>query len=293
MMPLRCRRPYRVSAKRAIGRSHLSTVLDVRNCLHWREYLIEAAALGTFMISAATFATLLYHPASPMAGRLPHEAVRRGVMGLAMGLTAVAIIYSPWGQRSGAHMNPSVTLTFFRLGKVPAVDAIAYVFAQFAGGVAGLTIAALAMNRLLSNPAVDYVKTVPGPQGEAVAFLAELTISFVLMLTVLTISNHPRLSRWTGICAGFLVWIYITLEAPLSGMSMNPARTFGSALVARDFPGLWIYFTAPPLGMFVAAELFVRRFGLQRVICAKLHHPRSGPCIFGCAPSGASLTPRS
>ena len=121
------------------------------------------------------------------------------------------------------------------------------------------------------------------------AFAAEALISFVLMLTVLTVSNHPRLARFTGICAGLLVWTYITVEAPLSGMSMNPARTFGSALLARDFPGLWIYFTAPPLGMLLAAEVFTRRFGAQRVLCAKLHHPHNGPCIFGCGASAPVL----
>jgi aquaporin Z len=237
------------------------------------------------MISAAVFASILYHPASPIAARLPTEWLRRALMGLAMGLTAVLIIYSPWGQRSGAHMNPSVTLTFFRLGKVRPRDLAGYLIAQFAGAILGLAGATFVLYGFVSDPSVDYVKTVPGPQGDAVAFLGELAISFVLMLTVLCVSNHPRFSRWTGVCAGLLVWIYITLEAPLSGMSMNPARTFGSALVARDFPGLWIYFSAPPLGMFLAAELFARRSGLQRVVCAKLHHPHGGPCIFRCANS--------
>src|SRR5262249_9763930 len=111
----------------------------------------------------------------------------------------------------------------------------------------------------------------------------EATISFLMMLTVLVVSNTPRLSRLTGLCAGLLVWTYITVEAPLSGMSMNPARTFGSALLAHDFVGLWIYFTAPPLGMLVAAELYRHRFGAQRIACAKLHHPHTGHCIFGCS----------
>ena len=203
-------------------------------------------------------------------------------MGLAMGSTAVAIIYSPWGQRSGAHMNPAVTLTFFRLGKVARPDFAGYVTAQFAGAIIGIAAAASALGAIVSNPPVNCVTTLPGPTGDAVAFVAEAVISFVLMLTVLVVSNHRRLAPFTGLCAGLLVWVYITVEAPLSGMSMNPARTFGSALLARDFPGLWIYFTAPPLGMLVAAELFTRRFGLERVLCAKLHHPAAGPCIFGC-----------
>src|SRR5262245_4661220 len=85
---------------------------------HWREYAIEAACLSLFMVSAAGFATLLRHPASPLSSWDAPAIVHRIPMGIAMGLTAIALIYSPLGQRSGAHMNPSVTLTYFRLGKV-------------------------------------------------------------------------------------------------------------------------------------------------------------------------------
>jgi aquaporin Z len=259
-----------------------------RAAFHWPEYLIEAAALGTFMISAAVFTTILFYPWSPVAHAISSGMARRALMGLAMASTALTIIYSPWGQRSGAHMNPAVTLTFFRLGKVARRDFLGYVTAQFAGGIIGIGVAAIALRGILSDPSVDYVTTMPGPGGQAVAFVAEVVISFVLMMTVLFVSNHPRLGRYTGLCAAFLVWTYITFEAPLSGMSTNPARSFGPALLAWDFPSLWIYFTAPPLGMLLAAELFTRRFGLQHVLCAKLHHPAIGPCIFGCARSTTS-----
>jgi aquaporin Z len=234
------------------------------------------------MMSAAVCAAVLYHPSSPVAAGISNEWVRRGLMGLAMGLTAVSIIYSPWGQRSGAHMNPAVTVTFFRLGKVALGDVVGYIAAQFIGGIAGIAVIGVVLRGFVSHPSVNYVVTTPGAFGSAAAFLGEIAISSGLMLTVLSVSSHPRTARFTGLCAGLLVWTYITIEAPLSGMSMNPARTFGSALIARDFPGLWIYFTAPPLGMLLAAELFIQRCGLRRVVCAKLHHPRSGPCIFGC-----------
>jgi aquaporin Z len=258
--------------------------------LHWPEYLIEAGAIGMFMMSAAVFAAVLYHPSSPVSGAISNELVRRALMGLAMGSTAAAIIYSPWGQRSGAHMNPAVTLTFFRLGKVARRDFIGYTSAQFTGAIIGIAAASVALGGLVSDPSVNYVTTMPGPTGDAVAFVAEAVISFVLMLTVLSVSNHPRLAPLTGICAGLLVWTYITVEAPLSGMSMNPARTFGSALLARHFIGLWIYFIAPPLGMLLAAELFTCRVGLQRVLCAKLQHPQNGPCVFGCNLKPAART---
>lgn len=252
---------------------------------HWPEYLIEAGAIGAFMVSASVFAAILYHPASPLFVAIHDDLLRRSLMGVAMGLTAMSIIYSPWGQRSGAHMNPAITLTFYRLGKVAPPDLIGYLAAQFTGAVAGMTIAVLLLGDILSHPSVNYVATLPGSSGNTIAFVAESAISLLMMLVVLAVSNQPRLARFTGVCAAGLVWIYITFEAPLSGMSMNPARTFGSALAARHFPGLWIYFTAPPLGMLTAAELFARRCGRARIACAKLHHPASGPCIFGCGDS--------
>lgn len=199
-----------------------------------------------------------------------------------MGVTAVAIIYSPWGQRSGAHMNPAVTLTFFRLGKVERHDFLGYVVAQFVGGVGGLALAVAALGNLVSHPSINYVVTTPGPAGETMAFLAEGAMSFGMMLVVLLMSNRPGLARFTGLAAGFLVWTYIWVEAPVSGMSINPARTLGSAILAGDYVGLWIYFAAPTLGMLLAAELYVRSVGIHRVMCAKLHHPHGPGCVFGC-----------
>jgi aquaporin Z len=111
--------------------------------LHWREYLMEVAGLGLFMVSAATMTSLLEHPASPLRALLIDPTMRRAVMGAAMGLTAAALIYSPWGRRSGAHNNPAVTLTFFRLGKISGRDAVAYIAAQFVGGAAGIGAAAM------------------------------------------------------------------------------------------------------------------------------------------------------
>jgi aquaporin Z len=105
---------------------------------HWPEYLMEALGLGLFMMSAGGFATLLWAEGSPVRAAVPSDLARRAVMGVAMGLTAVVNIYSPWGRRSGAHLNPATTLTFWRLGKVSGRDAVFYVAAQFAGGTIGV-----------------------------------------------------------------------------------------------------------------------------------------------------------
>lgn len=249
---------------------------------HWPEYLMEAAGLGFFMISACLFGTLLEHPASGLHRYIPNAMVRRGLMGLAMGLTAVAILYSPWGQRSGAHINPAVTLAFLRLGKIARADAILYVLAQFAGGLAGVYLCARLLGARLEDPAVNYVATLPGERGAGAAFIAEAVISFLLMFVVLHVSNNRSIARYTPLFAGALVATYIFIEAPVSGMSMNPARTFASALPARLWTSLWVYFTAPPLGMLLAAQAYLGLRGASAVLCAKLHHDNSQPCIFRC-----------
>jgi aquaporin Z len=257
---------------------------------HWPEYLMEAAELGMFMISACVFATILGHPASPIPEALPHPTVQRLLMGIAMGLTAMGIIYSPWGQQSGGHLNPAVTLTFLRLGKVNPWDALFYISGQFLGGIAGVLVATTFLREAVAHPAVNYVTTRPGEAGLLVAFVAEFSISFVLMSVVLRVSNTAPLARYTPLFAGTLVAIYITVEAPLSGMSMNPARTFGSAVAARLWTSLWIYFTAPPLGMFVAAEVYRWQKGSHSVLCAKLHHHNDKRCIFRCGYQAAERT---
>jgi aquaporin Z len=249
---------------------------------HWPEYLMEAAGLGVFMVSACLFGTLLEHPNSPVHQAIPNPFFRRILMGLAMGFTAVGVIYSPWGQQSGAHLNPAVTLAFFRLKKVGSWDAFFYALAQFAGGIAGVLLVSAFLRGWLSHPAIKYVATLPGSGGPQVAFVAEFLISFLLMLVVLNASNTRHLARFTGLFAGILLAAYITFEAPFSGMSMNPARTLGSAFSARLWTALWIYFTAPPLGMLLAAEVYLRLGGAHRVFCAKLNHANDKRCIFAC-----------
>jgi aquaporin Z len=250
---------------------------------HWPEYLMEAAELGLFMVSACLVVALLEHPSSPLRQALDDPLLRRFLIGAAMGLTAIAIVYSPLGKRSGAHFNPAVTLTFFRLGKIAPWDALFYVVSQFAGAVAGVLAARMLLGGgVLAHPSVNYVATVPGPAGIGVAFAAEVAISFGLMLVVLSVSNIKRLNRHTALFAGVLVATYITLEAPLSGMSMNPARSFGSAWPGAIWNALWIYFTAPTLGMLLAAEAYVRTKGAAAVLCCKLHHDNDQRCIFRC-----------
>jgi aquaporin Z len=174
-----------------------------------------------------------------------------------------------------------VTLTFFRLGKVKFSDAAFYCGAQFVGGVIGVLLSTLALGEPVAHLSVRYAATVPGMAGVGVAFLAEAVISFLQMSLILRFSNTLRLARFTGLFAGAMIATYISLEAPYSGMSMNPARTFASALPAQIWTALWVYFTAPPLGMLLAAELYVRQYGI--------HHVFARNCIITMT-SGVSFT---
>lgn len=244
---------------------------------HWREYAAEAAALGTFMVSAAVFAALLQHPLSPVRQAIDDAFIRRLLMGLAMGATAATIIYSPLGARSGAHMNPAVTLAFLSLGRIRAGDAAGYIASQFAGGVAG-TLAALALlGPLFRHPTVNFVQTLPGPGGVVPAIGGELAISFMTLSILLAVSARPSTMRATGLAAGVIVMLNIAIEDPLSGMSMNPARSLGPALVAGNFTAIWIYLLVPPLAMQLAAAVHK---ALHTPGCAKLNHTARVRCIF-------------
>jgi aquaporin Z len=255
---------------------------------HWPEYLIEGWALGTFMVSAGLFATLLDYPGSAVHQVIGDPTARRVLGGVAMGLTAMALIYSPWGQRSGAHMNPAVTLTFLRLGKTKRWDAVFFALAQFVGGLLGVLLVARVLGTAFTQAPVSYAATMPGAHGAWVALIAEVGISALMMLTILTVSNTPRLARFTGVAAGFLVATYISLEAPFSGMSMNPARSFASAAPGLMWQHLWIYVLAPVLGMLAGAQIYLIARTRARVACAKLLHPDNQRCIHcGYEPRGS------
>jgi aquaporin Z len=244
-------------------------------------YALDGALLGIFMVSACVIVTLLEHPALPLRRLIPSDFLRRALVGLAMGSTAVGLIYSSWGKRTGAFMNPATILCFLRLGKLTPRAALGYVVAQFVGGALGVMVCALVLGTFLSDPAVRFVVTEPGARGATAAWLGEFAIAFVMLSVVVRVNRMPRLAPFTGLFAAALVALDITFEAPLSGMSLNPARTFASAVVAGSWRGFWIYLTAPVLGMLAAVEVDLTRHRHRRP-CGKLSHDRAIACFVRC-----------
>jgi aquaporin Z len=249
---------------------------------NWRVYAIDGALLGMFMISACASVAVIEHPSSPLPQAVQSDLLRRAMVGLCMGLTAIGLIYSPWGRRSGAFMNPAMIVSFLRLGKLQPVDAFGYALCQLIGSATGVIVASMLIGSLVAHPSVNYVVTLPGRQGLLMAWLGEFAIALVMISTVLAVNKRPRLAPFTGCFAATLVFLFITFEAPLSGMSLNPARTFGSSMVANSWNGWWIYPTAPVLGMLAGIELhrLVGR-GHQR-LCGKLSHGRRDTCFIKC-----------
>ncbi len=241
---------------------------------------MDGALLGVFMLSAASFGVVLFHPESFIARRIPSPLARRVIMGIAMGVTAMVLIYGPWGRASGAHMNPAVTLAFLALGKVSVLDAATYVVAQGVGGVLGILVARGILGTALMHADVNGVATIPGRFGARGAALGEFTIAFTQLLVVLVAANAMATHRYTGLIAGVMVALWIVLVAPISGMSMNPARTLASALLTRQWRGFWVYLVVPPVAMLSAAGVYVELDG--RVYCAKTCHVGGGPCPFVC-----------
>lgn len=248
----------------------------------WKLYCFEGAELAIFMVSACVFTVILFHSGYPALKLIPSPVTRRLLMGIAMGITAIGIIHSPMGKRSGAHFNPAITLTYLRLRRIAFWDASFYVLFQFAGGVFGVWLSALLLGRRLADHSVNYAVTVPGKCGTLAAFAAELFMSALLMGVVLWTSNRPKLAPYTSYCVGGLIALYILLFAPVSGFSINPARTVGSAVFAHLWTAGWVYFTAPLMGMLGIAELYVHSYGQDGILCAKLHPDPKYPCPFLC-----------
>ncbi|MBK7642750.1 MAG: aquaporin [Planctomycetes bacterium] len=201
--------------------------------------VLAAEALGTFtMVFAGTGAIVIDQVSG---GRITHVGIA-----LVFGLVVMAMIQT-FGDVSGAHMNPAVTLAFRAAGRIGSRTAAGYIAAQLAGA-----LAASGLLRLLFPEDVFLGGTQPA--GSVLqSFVLEVVLSFVLMLVILAVSTG---SKERGLLAGLTIGGVVTLEAlfagPICGASMNPARSLAPALVSLHLENAWIYLAAPLVGMLLA-----------------------------------------
>jgi aquaporin Z len=224
---------------------------------HWKFYIMEAVGLGFFMMSACFFSGLFWSDHSLMAHTMGSNTGKFLMMGLLMGLTALIIFYSPVTAPSGSQINPAVTLTFLRLGRISRADASFYILFQLAGGTLAVYLMKWLMGEWLTEPPVNYAVTIPFRGGPWVSAPVEIAIAFVTMSVILFSSAHHRLKNYTRLFAGILVCLWVMLAGPVSGFGMNPARSFASALPSGIWTSFWIYLLAPLAGMLGAAEVFL------------------------------------
>lgn len=220
-------------------------------------YVQEAFGLAVFMISACFFSAMIFSEKSSWHHFFLNDIQRNIVTGILMGATALFIFYSPFTAPSGSHINPSVTITFWRLGKMCHWDALFYVLFQLAGGTLAVYMMQLLLGSLLIDPPVNSVITIPGKTGVWNAAIIELIIAFITMTMVLFTSYHSNLKKYTRVFAACLVCLWVIIAGPISGFGMNPARSFASALPAGIWTGFWIYLAMPFAGMTIAAEVFL------------------------------------
>ena len=226
---------------------------------NWSVYLMEASGLAGFVLFAGLLSIFLEHPELPvMKSELQnYPLIRRVPLGIILGVY-IAIVVLAFGKKSGAHINPSATWTFYRLSKINLQQALIYTIAQFAGAIGAAQLLKYAMGDFFSHPIINYGVTEPKPpHGTMTAFIAEFIISFILMLVLLIASSSKKFEKKVPLITGILIAVYLIIEIPFSGMSLNPARSFGGALAANKWEHLWIYFVSPTLAMLAASEVFV------------------------------------
>lgn len=218
---------------------------------------------------------------SPLPGDLPSWS-RLVVIGACFGLLAAVVAVSPVGRRSGAHLNPAVTLGFVLRRHTSVRDAAGFMAGQLAGALAAAAVFHAAEGRWARS--VNTARTAPSPDvpGWAAAAI-EAALTATLLLVIFTMLSSARTARWTpivvvGALAG-LIWV----GAPHTGASMNPARTAGPDIVTGAFPTIWAYVVGPLVGAGVAVAVF-DVFGRGRqTLTAKLFHDPEYPSVHATA----------
>lgn len=221
-----------------------------------------AELLGTFTLVFAGTGAIVINQVSQ--GVIGHAGIA-----LTFGLVVLAMIYT-FGDVSGAHLNPAVTIAFAAAGRFAWREVPGYLGAQVVGA-----LTASALLQFLFPQAATLGATLPaGPPMQS--FVLEIVLTAILMLTILSVSTG---AKEKGITAGIAIGGVIALEAmfagPICGASMNPARSLAPALVSGNLTHLWIYLAAPVLGALIAVPLCVgvRESGCCGGRCNELPKP--------------------
>lgn len=248
--------------------------------LHWPEYAAELLGTAFLLFIGLSAVTFDFGTGSPLASVLPDSGARRLITGIIFAGSGSLIAISPLGKLSGGHINPVVSLAFWIQGKVHQYDLVGYIVSQFIGAILGVALLALVWGKRAVS--VQNGVTTPGAGYPLWSvFLIEMGLTFLLIFCIFFFVSSPRLMHWTPLMTWILVAVMVWLEAPISGTSLNPARSFGPALISWFWQNQWLYFLAPLCGAMLAVAVFrLITAGKRDVLTAKMYHVPYYRCIF-------------
>lgn len=257
------------------GHDILLSVLQTSNQMKSKSVfpLFVAEFIGTALLLGIglSFVILDLGKGSFVAQLIPSPGARRLLTGFLFGCTGCLITLSPVGKISGAHINPALSTAFWLRGKMKSYAFVGYVISQMLGAAVGC-LPLLLWNTQGSS--LQYGITLPGKAGITAAFTGELITTAALIIVVFIFVGSESLKNYTAFTMPFLYGIMVWAEAPASGCSTNPARSFGPALLVNNFSNYWIYVTAPLLSAFVVVMLFrlLRLHKLLRIKTSRISY---------------------
>jgi aquaporin Z len=239
---------------------------------HWAEWLSEWAGTAILLLGGISAICLDFGRDSPVAPIIASRSIRLLITGTLFAGSGSLVAISPLGRRSGAHLNPAVTIGFWLQRHVHPTDVVGYVTGQFAGALTGTGISFLLWRSVLTNPPVNWARTVPGDGLSPLqAAGVEAVMVTCLLLTIFGFVSSPRTARWTPMAVWVVVAVLVWQGAPYTGTSLNPARSLAPDALSGLWTALWVYFAGPLGGAVAATGLWAGVRG-RRTLTAKLFH---------------------
>jgi aquaporin Z len=238
--------------------------------LKYRSKFFASEFFGTALLLMAglSIVIFMFGTGSPMALLIPAVKVRQAITGFLFGSIGASIALSPIGKVSGAHINPAVTMVFWLFRKIEGRLAITYVLAQLTGAIIGC-LPLLIWGQM--GRSIHYGGTFPG-EGYSIqtVLLGEVITTFTMVTLLVLFIGFRQIRQFTPYMFPVLYAIMVPLEADISGISTNPARSLGPAVLSGQWTGWWIYWIGPLAGALMAS--LACSLLAKRITIAKLYH---------------------
>jgi len=245
---------------------------DVNNAryLKYRTKFFISEFFGTALLLMVGLSVVIFMfgSGSPMALLIPAVKLRQMMTGFMFGSVGASIALSPIGKVSGAHINPAVTMVFWLFRKIEGRLAVTYVLAQLTGAIIGC-LPLLIWGQM--GRSINFGVTIPG-EGYSIhtVVLGEVITTFTMVSLLVIFIGFRRIRKFTPFMFPFLYAIMVPLEADISGISTNPARSLGPAVLSGQWDGWWIYLIGPLAGALLAS--LACSMLAKRITIAKLYH---------------------